>query len=69
MHNLVHLAQSSSPSPVHICRTKRADVSYIWALPVWGGRGGLDTRPDGLGHLFRNKMVKMVKNGKNGKKW
>ena len=26
--------------------------------------GGLNPCPDGLGHLFREKMVKMVKNGK-----
>ena len=40
----------------------------MWALPVWGG-GGLNPCPDGLGHLFREKMVKNGKNGKNGKKW
>ena len=31
--------------------------------------GGLNPCPDGMGQLFREKMVKRVKNGKNGKEW
>ena len=35
------------------------DAPYIWALPVWGGGGGgLNTCPDGLGHLFREELSK-----------
>ena len=33
-------------------------VTSIWALPVRGGRGGLNPCPDGLGHFFREEFSK-----------